>query len=331
MGLLGKIKGVASDAIDKSTNALTGTGLQEKLSNEIIKAFSLVTKEREQYYIVAQKPTRDSIEYFIDNYVKENGLITSPMGIHKIIVNHINMIYDIGKSYNTEDINNTLLASILLSAISSIKTDAIILKGDEAHITLVDDKALKSMVTALSSVIAQELAKSVAARLIPVAGDLVISTWTKHTTQKVAKFATEVFSKKIIINSENKINDFKLENNNDNDNEIELLKIQTLINLMNIDGNIDDEELSFIKLMIDNSTLKGKSKESLYQGLEETQKYTVDYSKIKGSSEDTLYLLIDLIALAKIDNEFHPAEKLYIKNVSKELDFDLNDLEDLMA
>ena len=33
----------------------------------------------------------------------------------------------------------------------------------------------------------------------------------------------------------------------------------------------------------------------------------------KNNNEEILYLLIDLVALAKIDNEFHITEKLFIK------------------
>jgi uncharacterized tellurite resistance protein B-like protein len=68
----------------------------------------------------------------------------------------------------------------------------------------------------------------------------------------------------------------------------------------------------------------------LVEEIGSNEKIKIDYSIFKENLDDGLYLLIDLIALSKADGEFHIIEKMFIKEIAKILDFDKDDLKELM-
>jgi hypothetical protein len=51
---------------------------------------------------------------------------------------------------------------------------------------------------------------------------------------------------------------------------------------------------------------------------------------IAASPIDSISLVTDMIALAKVDNQFHITEKLYIKQIGKLLNFSDSDVNELI-
>ncbi len=91
-------------------------------------------------------------------------------------------------------------------------------------------------------------------------------------------------------------------------------------------GKIDDREIELLENLMDKFELDSNDKIELISEINSKNKINIDYSILKGNSQEILYLLIDLVAVAKADGEVHITEKLFIKEVAKSLDFDLNDL-----
>ena len=52
--------------------------------------------------------------------------------------------------------------------------------------------------------------------------------------------------------------------------------------------------------------------------------------KFKENEDEKLLLILDLVALPKVDGEVHITEKMFIKNIEKTLEFDKGDLEELL-
>ena len=100
---------------------------------------------------------------------------------------------------------------------------------------------------------------------------------------------------------------------------------------MRIDGSITDEEQEYIALLIEKAEIDDDVKLELIENINQSNKVKVDYSEIRESPEDAVGLIIDMVALAKRDNEFHISEKLYIKQVGKILNIAANDLEEAMS
>ncbi|MFM6136810.1 MAG: TerB family tellurite resistance protein [Sphaerospermopsis kisseleviana] len=101
------------------------------------------------------------------------------------------------------------------------------------------------------------------------------------------------------------------------------------MNLMKVDGSIEPEEKEYLKTIITNANLTVEEIKEIKNSLS-AQRTEIDYSLIAKYPDDALGLLIDLIALAKRDGDFHITEKMYIKQVGKLMGFSEVDIAEMM-
>ncbi|NEQ34612.1 MAG: hypothetical protein F6K04_27210 [Leptolyngbya sp. SIO4C5] len=113
--------------------------------------------------------------------------------------------------------------------------------------------------------------------------------------------------------------------------KLDILKIQSLINLMMIDGQIESEEQEYIGLIVEGAEINDHIKMDLIEAITGKTKFKIDYSEFANSPDEKISLLVDMIALAKRDGEFHIAEKLLVKQVGKIFDFSTDEIEEVMA
>lgn len=346
MEIFDKVKEMASSTINKGKETLTEETIKNKISEGISSAVNKVSEERENYYNKNNVPTIDSIDNIISDYGNKNALISGgasmipgPLGmaaaipeIIAVINNQLKMIYDIAKANGQNEINKELLISVFLSAMGNASGNLLIVHGQKIMAKRVGARALQTLIKLLGGKITQQLAKSMAAKWIPIAGAIAMAAWSKYTTNKIGQKAKEVFSKEIVFeNSEiNESNIIDIVDEKINLKSIQKTKIQILINLIKIDNNIDSSEINFIEDFMDKIELDIDDKMDLIQQLNSQNKISVDYNILKNNNEEILYLLIDLVSLAKIDNEFHITEKLFIKEIAKILEFNQEELQLLM-
>jgi uncharacterized tellurite resistance protein B-like protein len=107
-------------------------------------------------------------------------------------------------------------------------------------------------------------------------------------------------------------------------------KVQTLINLIKVDGTIKAEEREYVQTIIGNADLSESERADLTQAVDKSGKFIVDYSAFASSPDDAIGLLVDMVTLAKRDGTFHIAEKMFIKQVGKLLGFSDNDIDETM-
>ncbi len=264
------------------------------------------------------------------------SIIPGPLGmaaaipeIIAVLNNQLKMIYDIAKANGQNEINKELLISVFLSAMGNASGNLLIVHGQKIMAKRVGARALQTLIKLLGGKITQQLAKSMAAKWIPIAGAIAMAAWSKYTTNKIGQKAKEVFSKEIVFeNSEiNESNIIDIVDEKINLKSIQKTKVQILINLIKIDNNIDSSEIKFIEDFMDKIELDIDDKMDLIQQLNSQNKISADYNILKNNNEEILYLLIDLVALAKIDNEFHITEKLFIKEIAKILEFNQEELQ----
>ena len=108
-------------------------------------------------------------------------------------------------------------------------------------------------------------------------------------------------------------------------------KVQTLINLMKVDGIIKAKEREYIQTVIGNADLTESESEELMQAIDRSEKFIVDYSAFANSPDDAIGLLVDIVALAKRDGTFHITEKMFVKQVGKLLGFTDDDIDETMS
>ena len=83
-------------------------------------------------------------------------------------------------------------------------------------------------------------------------------------------------------------------------------------------------------ILINNANIDDEKKNKLVDNLGTSLRFDIDYSVFMGQDDEILYLLIDAIALAKIDTHFDASEKMFIKQIAKKLEFSETDLNELM-
>lgn len=261
------------------------------------------------------------------------GMAASIPEILLVMKNQMTMIYDIAKAHGHEKVEKELIIAVLFGAVGNAATSLIVVHGQKIMAKRVGARALQKIIHVLGGKITQQMAKSMAAKWLPVAGAVAMAAWSKYSTNKIGDKAIEVFSREIEFENNETLemtaDDFIVEHS-ETTQDNEKTKIQILINLMKIDGNIDDEEVKYIQSFIEKSNLSSEDEILLIEQLGGSDKIKVDYESFKNNQEEALYLLIDLMALAKVDGEFHVTEKMFIKNIAKTIEFNENDLAELM-
>lgn len=144
-------------------------------------------------------------------------------------------------------------------------------------------------------------------KAIPVLGGVVGGSVDALSTYSIAKAAKALFLNDII--------DFEKQE------QIEIAKIKLAINMALIDGAYSAEETEVLKVLVGAMNLSDKSRTMLYAEIDSPKRNKVDLSVFKDDLMDVTTLLSGLAQLAKADGTLHPAEKLYIQTLGRELGY----------
>lgn len=309
---------------------MTVDEMKTKLADKLAGLFDIVVQERAEHYKMnpSAHPTESDIESIVSHYANINmliaagsslvpgpwGMLTAVPEIALIIKNQLKMIYDIGQAYGKGKImNRDLLLSVFASGIGLGATSLAMMHGSKYIIKRASLRFFQKLVIMLAGRVSQQLIKSIVSKYLPVAGSIVMGAWARHSTQTIGKKAKQFLRSEIQMenvevdsaDSEPKIGSLELE------------KIKSMINLMRADRINHELEKKFLLPLIESSDLAQSQKESLKADLEKNNSYSVDFSLFESHPDDKIMHIIDLVALSKADQEFHPAERMYIKSVAK--------------
>ncbi|WP_346291012.1 TerB family tellurite resistance protein [Sphaerothrix gracilis] len=345
---------------ESSINAKT-EAIQEQLAEKMMGFFDSVIEDRSKYYAEHQDkiPNQDSIKAIIQTYASKNalisggaGLVPGPLGmlaavpeIGFVIRNQIEMIYDIGTAYGKKQVlTKELLAGVFSTAIGSGALGLLTVQGSKVLVKRASLRFLQKAVQLLAGKVTQRMLRSMVSKYVPVAGAAAMAAWSNLSTRTIGKQATIIFEKEITISSEDPEEFLETEASKLQDTsqiiedaeqsleeKLDILKIQSLINLMMIDGQIESEEQEYIGLIVEGAEINDHIKMDLIEAITGKTKFKIDYSEFTNSPDEKISLLVDMVALAKRDGEFHIAEKLLIKQVGKIFDFSTDEIEEVMA
>jgi uncharacterized tellurite resistance protein B-like protein len=144
-------------------------------------------------------------------------------------------------------------------------------------------------------------------KMIPVLGGVVGGSVDALSTYSIAKAAKALFLNDII--------DFEKQE------QIEIAKIRLVINMSLIDGVYSEEESEMLKVLVNTMSLSDKSKTMLYAEIDNPKQNKVDLSVFNDDLMNTTTLLTGLSQVAKADGTLHPAEKLYLQSLGRELGY----------
>ena len=144
-------------------------------------------------------------------------------------------------------------------------------------------------------------------KMIPVLGGVVGGSVDALSTYSIAKAAKALFL--------NDINDFEKQE------QIEIAKIRLVINMSLIDGVYSEEESEMLKVLVNTMSLSDKSRTMLYAEIDNPKQNKVDLSVFNDDLMNATTLLSGLSQVAKADGTLHPAEKLYLQSLGRELGY----------
>jgi uncharacterized tellurite resistance protein B-like protein/uncharacterized protein (DUF697 family) len=333
--------------------------IQTKLAESMMGVFDLVVSDRSGHFAKnpGEIPDKKSVPSIISAYSVTNAaisggasLIPGPWGmvavvpeIAAVIRNQLAMIYDVGIAYGkSNSLTKELLAGVLITAIGASAGALLVMQGSKVLVKRASLRAFQKIILMLAGRITQQALKSAISKWLPGVGAAAMAVWSNYLTRQVGKKAIEIFEKEIVL-SEEVVEEVPLEVmptgpivatvNHVSDSGVspDMPKVQTLINLMKVDGTVKSEERDYLQTIIGNADLTEREKAGLTQVIDTGEKFAVDYSAFASSPDDAIGLLVDLITLAKRDGTFHITEKMFIKQVGILLGFSDTDIDETMA
>ncbi|MFW6359605.1 MAG: TerB family tellurite resistance protein [Chroococcales cyanobacterium] len=326
---------------------------QEQLTEKMMGLFDMVIEERQRYYALNphKVPEPHDVLTIVEKCASTNskialaaniipgpwGLLAAVPEITLVIRNQLAMIYDIGMAYGKGNVlDRELLAGIFSYALGSRGVGLIAVQGGKIVVKRVTANLFRNVVFRIVRPIGQRLINSLVGKFVPIAGAVAMAAWAKYSTREIAKKATIIVKQPIEYSNEvlddlnvpvDDLEDTSSETSGINDT----LRIQSLINLIKVDGKIEAEEREYIHTFVKNADASDADKMNLLMSIDNNSKFSIDYSQFAKSPDDAVGLLIDLVALSKHDGEFHISEKMYIKQVGKAMGFSESDIEEMMA
>jgi len=318
-----------------------------KISEGIEKAVINVIQERSKHYLENEAPNKHELTSLINSYGYRNAaisggcsLIPGPWGmaaavpeIILVIQNQLKMVYDIGKAHGHDEktLDTQLLLEIVLSGTGNAGLTTATIVGQKLILTRAGARTIQRIIALLGGKVTQKLIKSMASKWIPVVGAAAMATWSKYSTEKIGKRADEMFKMTIEYQENTTETEIAIAPITPiGQPELEFEKLKILINLIKIDGVCEKREMDHINILINNANIDDEKKNKLVDNLGTSLRFDIDYAVFMGQDDEILYLLIDAIALAKIDTHFDASEKMFIKQIAKKLEFSETDLNELM-
>lgn len=348
-----------NDAKNENESKEVANTLQSKLAEEIMGVFELVISDRSGHFAKHpdQIPDKKSIPSIINSYSLTNAaisggasLVPGPWGmvavipeIAVVIRNQLAMIYDVGMAYEKNKVlNKEILAGVLITAMGVGTESLLVIQGSKVLVKRVALRQFQKIISLLGGKITQQVLKTAIGKWLPVVGAAALAYWSNYMTRQVGKKAIEIFEKEIVL-SEEIIEEMPLETESASVQSSpisrvttlsispDMPKVQTLVNLMRVDGTIKAEEREYMQTIIGNADLTENERTDLTHAIDKNEKFSVDYSAFASSPDDAIGLLVDMLTLAKRDGTFHITEKMFVKQVGKMLGFSDDDIDEIMA
>ncbi len=144
-------------------------------------------------------------------------------------------------------------------------------------------------------------------KAIPVLGGVVGGSVDALSTYAIAKAAKALFLNEII--------DFEKQE------QIEIAKAKLVLNMALVDGDFSQDEENLLKVLVGGMNISDKSRTLLFAEIDNPKQQKVDLNIFKDDLMNATTLLSGLAQLAKADGTLHPAEKLYIQTLGRELGY----------
>ena len=280
----------------------------------------------------------EDLEKLAEKYSKQNmaialasGLVPGPLGIFSAVPelvltmkNQMSMIYDFSCGYDKESfLSKDLLLDIPIFALGG-KTNLTALQNQP---NLVDSPTdiLKDKSLDLGKGIVERNLKKSLVKFIPVGGALIMATWAKMSTGKIAT------ASKVFFDDNEDFKDEKKELTKTQENQLVVEKIKAMVNLMESNGSIHEHELSFIAPVISQVEIPQDQKVYLLNEAEKVgSELSIQFDLFDDYPDEVESMMMELCLLAKRDGTVHPAQQNYLLKVAESVKFDQKELLEIL-
>jgi len=326
---------------------------KKQLNEQMLTLFDIVISERKKYFeenpIIADK---EKVKDIIKKYANINfsivgaiNLIPGPMGMLAIfpeittsINNQLKMIYDISQAYGKDKLmNKELMAGIFLSSLGANGIGLLAMHGGKILVKRTSLRVFQKIAVILGTKLLQRTARALVAKYLPIIGAAAMAVWSRYTTKELGNYALKILENEI-VHTDEEIQDVTVDtdysvisNVTNLEINLDVLKIEALINLMKIDKEIHEKEIEYIQIILDSLDINKEIKESLLNNLTTNKTYDVDYNQFNQSIDLLLGLISDLVGLAKRDGKIRPEEKISLKKIAKILNISEQEIDELLV
>lgn len=177
-------------------------------------------------------------------------------------------------------------------------------------------------------------AKSVA-KVVPIIGGVVSGTITYATFKPMAKklqkeLRNEMHLHKSIDDNFYFDEDVDEQVQNEQNQNLEYVKILACINIAKIDSDFSEKEISFLTQLIDEAELSDDEKVSLLALLHTRELTDMEFKPYKDNVMFVTSLLENLVEIIYLDGIVAPSERIYLYKIASDLGVPRNMVEDLL-
>lgn len=339
--------------------------MQQKITDNLNDLIDKVINDRKRHYLENPRelPERKDVDSIISKWANTNamiagaaGLVPGPWGmlaaapeIIAVIRNQTTMIFDLCIAFGQHrHVRPELVIGILMSSMGSGGTSLIAVQGGKLLVKRASLRVMQKVVAMLGGKVTQQLLKSMVGKWLPVVGAAAMAAWARYTTKKLGEQASELLTKEIVDGGavdEVDASGGEASTPTPASNaevpsassvyfggaavsrgvSVEAAKIRVLINVMLADQEAAPAEVNFIQQLIECAEVSDAERSALQQILASRKRAEVDYTAF-ATPEDRAGLLFAAVVLAKRDGQIHLAERLYIKQLARHLEFSESDV-----
>lgn len=286
------------------------------------------TFEKRKSDSINSKYTIEDVDKIIESYARKNMLIAAgasiipgPFGILGAVPellltfnNQMSMIYDLGCASGRENfISKDVLLDIPLAAFGG-NTNLVELQNSSTNLINSTESVLLDKATQLGQSIIERTLKKSIVQFIPVAGPILMGTWSKLATTKISSG-----SLKFLDNASVYIENIKPEESIEIQRQLQIEKIKGLANLIESNNEINEHQIELIGTIIENSELSESEKAYyLEESMKTGSKFKLD-KELLIKYEEADDLIMELIIMAKRSGSIDELEKNYIYEIGSEL------------
>lgn len=163
-----------------------------------------------------------------------------------------------------------------------------------------------------------------------------MACWSNYTTRKIGRKAVEILQQPIqvadeVIDGVSTVDELSQAVTPLEPFEYAVLEIKALIGLLKADRKIKPEECGYIETLIEHAEIPGETKTELAKLMGVKGKVLIDFGLFAQDPDQAVGLLMDLVALARRDGEFHVAEKIYIRKAAELMGLSHDDVKEAMS